>query len=261
MATSQRAIQVHPPEIPHSSLAEAGAALAARPYARRGVPLPHREIRVVLADDHTILRAALRSLLQRSAPEVRIVGEAANGHEAVDMVRRLSPDVVVMDLDMAGGDGLTATRALAEGGDDVKVLVLSMHTEEERLLPLLRAGARGYLAKDVAERELVDAIRVVAAGDVYVQPTVARVLAASVTANALQSQSGREQFETLSDRERHVLCLVAEGFNGPEIGAQLGIAAKTVDTYKQRIQDKLGLDHRTSYVRFALDAGLLDRRP
>lgn len=126
-------------------------------------------------------------------------------------------------------------------------------------MPLLRAGARGYLAKDVAERELVDAIRVVAAGDIYVQPRIARLLAASVTPPDHLSASAREQFTTLSDREQAVLHLVAEGFNGPEIGVRLGISAKTVDTYKQRIQDKVGLGHRTEYVRFAIDAGLLDR--
>ncbi|CAN5850485.1 response regulator transcription factor [soil metagenome] len=259
MVTSQRAQEPIQPPIPHTTLAEAGAALAARPYVRRGVPISQRTIRVVLADDHTIFRSALKALLHRAAPEVEVVGEASNGEEALDLVKRLSPDLIVMDLEMPRGDGLTATRALADGGWQVKVLVLTMHTEEERLLPLLRAGARGYLAKDVAERELVDAIRVVAAGDVYVQPSVARLLAASVAPATDHSGSAREQFTTLSEREQTVLRLVAEGFNGPEIGAQLGIAAKTVDTYKQRIEDKLGLGHRTAYVRFAIDAGLLDR--
>ena len=169
------------------------------------------------------------------------------------------PDIIVMDLEMPGGDGLTATRALVDGDLPVKVLVLTMHTEEERLMPLLRAGARGYLAKDVAERELVEAIRVVASGDIYVQPKVSRLLAnRSVPAHAW-GDSPRDQLTTLSEREQSVLELVARGFNGPESGLRLGISAKTVDTYKQRIHDKLGLGHRTEYVRFAIDAGLLDR--
>jgi DNA-binding NarL/FixJ family response regulator len=259
MAISRSLHETSQPPIPHTTLAEAGAVLAARPYARRGVPVPQRAIRVVLADDHTIFRCALKALLRRAAPEVAVVGEASNGEEAVLLVKRLSPDVVVMDLEMPRGDGLTATRALAVGGGQVKVLILTMHTEEERLMPLLRAGARGYLAKDVAERELVDAIRVVAAGDIYVQPRVARLLAASVAPAIEWSASARDQFTTLSEREQSVLRLVAEGFNGPEIGAQLGIAAKTVDTYKQRIEDKLALGHRTAYVRFAIDAGLFER--
>jgi DNA-binding NarL/FixJ family response regulator len=247
------------PSIPHTTLADAGAALAARPYAQRGIAVPLREIRVVLADDHTIFRSALKELLRRAAPEVTVVGEASGGEEAVELVRRLFPDVIVMDLDMPRGDGLTATRMLVDGELAVRVLILTMHTEEERLMPLLRAGARGYLAKDVAERELVDAIRAVAAGDIYVQPKVARLLAASSPPSEDLSGSPRDQFTTLSEREQTVLHLVAEGFNGPEIGVRLGISAKTVDTYKQRIQDKVGLSHRTEYVRFAIDAGLLDR--
>lgn len=245
--------------IPTTTLSEAGAALSARPYAKRGVPVADRQVRVVLADDHTIFRMALRYLLQRLAPEVAVVGEASNGVEAVQLVTRLAPDVLVLDLDMAGGDGLTATRELTDRGDSVRILILTMHTEEEQLLPLLRAGARGYLAKNAAERDLVDAIRVVMSGDIFVRPAIARSLATSVSPRDDRGASAREKFALLSDRERSVLRMVAQGFNGPEIGAQLGITAKTVDTYKQRIEDKLGLDHRTGYVRFAIDAGLLER--
>jgi len=245
--------------IPTTTLAEAGAALAARPYARRGAPVSGDRITVVLADDHVLVRSALKSMLQRLAPEIVVVGEAANGHEAVQLVTRLQPDVLVMDLDMPGGDGLSATRELVDRHNPVRILILTMHTEEEQLLPLLRAGARGYLAKNAAERDLVDAIRVVMSGDVFVRPAVARVLASSTAAPDEASNSARERFTLLSDREQTVLGMVAMGFNGPEIGEKLGITAKTVDTYKQRIEDKLGLNHRTAYVRFAIDAGLLDR--
>lgn len=246
--------------IPTTTLAEAGAALAARPYARRGAPVSGDRISVVLADDHTLIRAALRTMLQRLAPEIVVVGEAGDGQEAVQLATRLQPDVLVMDLDMPGSDGLTATRELRDRHSAVRILVLSMHTEEEKLLPLLRAGARGYLAKNAAERDLVDAIRVVMSGDVFVRPSVARELAASSAASGDgPSDSARARFTMLSEREQTVLGLVAQGFNGPEIGEQLGITAKTVDTYKQRIEDKLGLNHRTAYVRFAIDAGLLDR--
>jgi len=244
--------------IPTTSLAEAGAALAARPYARRGVPVSEGRISVVLADDHVIVRTALKSVLQRLASEITVVGEAANGREAVQLVSRVRPDVLVMDLDMPGGDGLTATRELMDRHDAVRIIVLTMHMEEERLLPLLRAGARGYLAKNAAERDLVDAIRVVMAGDIFVRPSVARLLASSTVSPDTGAGDARERFALLSDRERTVLRMVAQGFNGPEIGDQLGITAKTVDTYKQRIEDKLGLNHRTAYVRFAIDAGLLD---
>ena len=158
---------------------------------------------------------------------------------------------------MPGGDGETATRALAAFEAPPRVLVLTAHAEEERLLALLGAGATGYLAKDAAERELVDAIRVVASGDVYVRPHVARMLARSVRERS-EPDSRRQQFEALSEREQAVVRLTAEGYNGPEIGERLGISAKTVDTYKQRIEQKLGFRHRTDYVRFALALNLME---
>jgi len=254
-------LTLHPPStshgIPLGTLAEAGAALAARPYARRGAPGSEQRIRVVLADDHQLVRSGLKALL-RTAPDISVVGEATSGPEAVSIALRLRPDVVVMDPDMVGGDDAAATRALADQSPETRVLVLTMHTEEERLLPLLRAGARGYLAKNSADRELIDAIHIVAAGDVYVRPAVARQLASSdARPEDAGSVAARTPYDILSQRERTVLQLVAQGFNGPEIGDRLGITAKTVDTYKQRIETKLGLSHRTEYVRFAIDAGLL----
>ena len=126
-------------------------------------------------------------------------------------------------------------------------------------IDVLHAGARGYLRKDADDHDLLDAIRVVAAGDFYVRPAVARRLAQSAVPDTDHSRTYLTQYESLSDREQTVLRLVAIGYNGPEIGRQLGITAKTVDTYKQRIEEKLGLAHRTAYVRFALQAGLLTR--
>jgi DNA-binding NarL/FixJ family response regulator len=164
-----------------------------------------------------------------------------------------------MDLDMPGRDGASATAAIAAMENPPKVLILSMHSEEERLIPLLRSGASGFLSKEAAATELVDAIRVVASGDIYVRPRVARLLAANLrgTPNRTLADESRAQLAILSGRELAVLKHVAEGFNGPEIGRKLGITAKTVDTYKQRIEEKLGLDHRADYVQFALRAGLM----
>lgn len=254
MRTATGAESQHPAPDP---LAALGASLADRPYARRGVGVADRVLRVVLADDHTLFRAGLRVLLRKVA-DVEIVGEAADGAEALALVERLAPDVLVIDLDMAGTDGLAATRALAERHSPVRVLVLTMHAEEEHLLALLEAGASGYLTKEAAERELVDAIRVVAGGDVYVRPRVARLLAAHQR-DRTHSSAGhaRTSYEALSDRERSVVELTAQGYGGAEIGRQLGISNKTVETYKQRIEEKLGLRHRTEYVRFALEIGLL----
>ena len=247
------------PDVPDTSLAEAGAALASRPYARRGIAFSDRRIRVLIADDHTVVRRALHYFLQRAASDIEVIAEASGGREAVEIAVRLAPDVVVMDLDMADGDGESSTRTLRERLPDTRVLVLTVHAEEERLLPLLRAGARGFLSKSAADQDLVDAIRVVATGDIYLRPQVARRLAALGDAAQPPPSEQAARCELLSGRERAVLQLTAEGYNGPEIGERLGITAKTVDTYKQRIEDKIGLTHRSAYVRFALESGLLHR--
>jgi len=226
----------------------------------RGVPVSSSTIRVMLIDDHTIVRDGLRGLL-RGAPDIQVVGEASNGVEALAAVARCAPDVVVMDLHMPAGDGTTATREIAKLEHPPKVLILTMHTEEERLIPLLEGGASGFLCKDAAETEFIDAIRVVASGDVYVRPTVAPFLAANArphTSRPSPLDEAREKLALLSTRERSVLGRVAEGYSGVEIARMLGITPKTIDTYKNRIGQKLGFTHRTDYVRFALRLGMLD---
>jgi DNA-binding NarL/FixJ family response regulator len=237
------------------SLAQIGASVASKPYARRGVPMSNETIRVLLADDHAMVREGLRLLL-RSAPDIMVVGEAENGVSAVALAERLSPNIVILDLDMPGGDGVGALKEIGKTLPGVRVLILTMHAERERLLPLLEAGARGYLTKEAASRDLVEAIRVVAAGEVYVRPSAARLLAAALVPERA-AETARSRFETLSEREQSVLQMVAEGYNGAEIARHLGISTKTVDAYKRRVQDKLGLEHRTDYVRFALEAGIL----
>jgi DNA-binding NarL/FixJ family response regulator len=237
------------------SLAQIGASVASKPYARRGVPMSNETIRVLLADDHAMVREGLRLLL-RSAPDIMVVGEAENGVSAVALAERLSPNIVILDLDMPGGDGMGALKEIEKTLPGVRVLILTMHAERERLLPLLEAGARGYLTKEAASRDLVEAIRVVAAGEVYVRPSAARLLAAALVPQRA-AETARSRFETLSEREQSVLQMVAEGYNGAEIARHLGISTKTVDAYKRRVQDKLGLEHRTDYVRFALEAGIL----
>jgi two-component system, NarL family, response regulator NreC len=212
-------------------------------------------IRVVLADDHTVVRAGLKAVLG-TAKDIDVVGEAKDGREAVALVDRFKPDVVVMDLSMAGMDGTAATKEIVAKGGTTRVLILTMHPEEDYLVPLLEAGAAGYLVKSAADRELVDAVRAVAKGDVYVRPTAARVLAKGLTKKD-PHQVDRERFEKLTERERDVLRLTAQGYSAPEIGERLFISPKTVDTYKQRINEKLGLSHRADYVQFALRLGLL----
>ena len=226
-------------------------------------------IRVVLVDDHQIVRAGLKAVLS-SARDIVVVGEGASGREALTLAERLDPHVLVMDLSMPEMDGLSATRELqrlaadrarpADEPETRRVLVLTMHTEDEHLVALLEAGAAGYLLKTVAERELVDAVRTVAAGDVYVQPTAARALARGLARRDGNAEE-RTRFEKLTDREQVVLRMVAEGYTAPEIGEHLSISPKTVDTYKQRIGEKLGLTHRTDYVKLALKLGLLKTEP
>jgi len=209
----------------------------------------------VLADDHTVVRAGLKAVLG-TAKDIDVVGEAKDGREAISLVDRFKPDVVVMDLSMAGMDGTAATKEIVAKGLSTRVLILTMHPEEDYLVPLLEAGAAGYLVKSAADRELVDAVRAVAKGDVYVRPTAARVLAKGLTKKD-PHQVDRERFEKLTERERDVLRLTAQGYSAPEIGERLFISPKTVDTYKQRINEKLGLSHRADYVQFALRLGLL----
>jgi DNA-binding NarL/FixJ family response regulator len=212
-------------------------------------------IRVVLADDHAVVRAGLKAVLS-AAKDIEVVAEAKNGVEAVSYAERFKPDVIVMDLSMPELDGTGATKQITELGLATKVLVLTMHAEEDYLVPLMEAGAAGYLVKSAADRELVDAVRAVAHGDIYVRAAAGRVLAKNLTKKDPEKLN-RERFDKLTQREQDVLRLVAQGFSAPEIGEKLYISPKTVDTYKQRIHEKLGLAHRSDYVQFALKLGLL----
>jgi two-component system, NarL family, response regulator NreC len=212
-------------------------------------------IRVLLADDHRVVRAGLRAVLG-TARDISVVGEANNGKEAVAMAAELRPDVVVMDLAMPELDGISATKEIIAAKHAAHVLVLSMHAEQEHLVPVMEAGASGYVLKTEADRELVNAIRAVAHGDVYLRPAASRVLARRLVPRETE-HSDQDRYARLTDRERAVLRLVGQGYSAPEIGNRLFISPKTVDTYKQRIQEKLGLAHRSQYVQFAFRLGLL----
>jgi len=211
-------------------------------------------IRVLLVDDHAILRAGLSALLN-AEPDISVVGEAATGEEGVDAALSLHPDVVIMDISMPGSGGLEATRRIAALDLETRVLVLTMHPEEEYLFPVLEAGGNGYVTKGSADSELVEAIRTVAGGEVFLYPHATKLLL-----QRYQSQEDDEDehpLHQLSAREREVLSLTAEGFSSTEIGKKLFISPKTVDTYRSRIMSKLGLAHRSELVRFALKTGLL----
>jgi DNA-binding NarL/FixJ family response regulator len=213
-------------------------------------------IRILLVDDHLVLRAGLKALLE-AEKDFRIVGEASTGEEGVEKAQHLRPDVVVMDLSMPGAGGLEATRRIASETKS-KVLVLTMHSEEEYLLPVLEAGGSGYVRKTSADEDLTNAIRTVARDEVFLYPTAAKLLLQGFRVKGEDDRP--DPLEKLTERERDVLAMTAEGFSSSEIGEKLFISPKTVDTYRSRIMEKLGLHHRSELVRFALDTGLLKAR-
>jgi two-component system, NarL family, response regulator NreC len=210
-------------------------------------------IRVLLADDHAVLRAGLRALLS-AEPDMEVVGEAGDGAEAVTLAAQLLPDVVVMDISMPVKDGLAATSEITAGLPETRVLVLTMHAEEQYLLKVLEAGGSGYVLKRSADTELMEAIRTVQRGEAYLYPSATRLL---LQAYQHGDRAAPPAGGKLSEREEEVLRLTAEGYSNTEIGAQLYLSPKTVDTYRQRIMEKLGLHHRAELVRYALETGLL----
>ncbi len=210
-------------------------------------------IRVLLADDHGILRAGLRALLGNEA-DIEVVGEAADGEEAVAQAVALDPDVIVLDIAMPRLDGLEATRQICDRGLRAKILILTVHAEERYLLPVLRAGGSGYVQKSQADTDLLDAIRTVARGDAFLYPGATRLLLADYLG---RDGEGRDRSRSLSERERQVLTLTAEGYSAQAIGDRLILSPKTVETYRERAMQKLGLRKRADLVQYALRSGLL----
>ena len=210
-------------------------------------------IRLLLVDDHPVLRAGLKALLEGEG-EFEVVGEAGTGEEGVELVKEVRPDVVLMDLSMPGIGGLEATRRIAALELGTKVLVLTVHAEEEYLLPVVQAGGSGYVLKRSADTDLLDGLRTVARGQVFLYPTTERFLLRRYRDAA---EEKREGLALLSAREREVLAQTAQGYSSTEIGRRLLISPKTVDTYRARIMEKLRLNHRSELVRFALRTGLL----
>lgn len=211
-------------------------------------------IRILLADDHAVLRAGLRALLD-AEPDLTVVGEASTGEEAIEKAVELVPDVIVMDLSMPGIGGLEATRRINALEQKTRILVLTMHAEEEFLLPVLEAGGSGYVRKTRADEDLTQAIRTVARDEVFLYPSATKILLQGY--KAVEAGEERSPLDRLSERERDVLALTAEGYSSSEIGEKLFISPKTVDTYRSRIMEKLHLQHRSELVRFALKTGLL----
>ena len=212
------------------------------------------KLRVFLADDHMVVREGLKSLVN-AQPDMHVVGEAAAGGEAWRAACELAPDVVVMDVSMPDMSGAEATERLKSECPQVRVLALTVYEDKGYVRQMLDAGASGYILKRAAADELVRAIRTVAAGGSYVDPTLAGSLVSSYFNQ--DRTEGRAPAGDLSERESQVLRLIAWGYSNKEIGWKLGISAKTVDTYKLRLMEKLDLRSRTDIVRHALRHGLL----
>lgn len=211
-------------------------------------------IRILLVDDHAILRSGLSALLGLE-PDMEVVGEASTGEEGIERIKALRPQVVVMDIDMPGMGGLEATRQIQALGLGTKVLVLTSHSEADYLLPVLEAGGSGYVQKTKADEDLIAAIRVVARDEVFLYPSATKLL---LKGYRMAEESGEANpLEELSEREREVLALTAEGFSSSEVGKKLFLSPKTVDTYRARLMQKLGLSHRSELVRLALKTGVL----
>lgn len=215
---------------------------------------PMEPISVLLADDHGIVRAGLRALLE-AQPDMIVVAEAADGPSAIRETHRLRPNVVVSDLSMPGG-GLEAIRDITALNLPTRVLVLTVHAEERYLLPVLEAGGSGYVKKSSAHTDLLDAIRTVAKGEVFLDPAATKTLLRGYLGR-VSSGDELDLGEVLSEREREVVKLTAEGNTAQQAADILSLSPKTVETYRHRAMQKLGLANRAELVRYALRAGLL----
>lgn len=210
-------------------------------------------IRILLADDHTLLRAGIRSLLEKMAG-VTVVGEAADGREALNLVKEVQPSIVLMDIAMSGLNGLEATSRIVKEFPNSKVIILSMHANEEYVLQSLRAGAVGYLLKDAATAELELAIQSVARGDTYLSPAISR----RVIDDYLGRTNGQKSpMEQLTPRQREVLQLIAEGKSTKEMAFLLNLSVKTVETHRVQLMDRLNIHDVPGLVRYAMRIGLI----
>lgn len=224
-------------------------------------------IKILLVDDHDVVRTGLRSFLGGQS-DVQVAAEARNGEEALLRADELKPDLVIMDITMPGMDGLEATRKLKARQPECLVLALTVHEDKQYFMEMLAAGASGYITKQAVADELMAAIRAVAAGQVYLQPALARWLLEDYQrlakqeesqAHALPAENGEPAvgLDILSQREREVLELVGQGLNNQRIGKQLGLSPKTIARHRERIMNKLNMHSRTELVKFAIRTGLI----
>ena len=214
------------------------------------------QIRLLLADDHAVVRSGLRMLLE-AQPDMTIIGEAETGHEAIRRAVELSPDVVLMDIEMPGMNGIEATRRIKADAPGAAVLALTMYEDDQYFFEMLRAGASGYVPKRAAPDELVSAIRAVSRGEVFLYPSLAGRLVQDYLRRGPAGEGESPDDEPLTPREQEVLTLIAEGLSNNEIADRLVISAKTVDRHRENIMRKLNLHNRVDLVKYALRKGLI----
>jgi NarL family two-component system response regulator LiaR len=213
------------------------------------------KVRVLVADDHALMREGVKALLA-ATDDIEVVGEAEDGDDAVREVRRLDPEIVLMDVAMPGLGGLEATLAIRKERPDVKILVLTQYDDREYVARFLKAGVSGYVLKRAAASELVSAIRAAHRGGLVLDPSVAREVLDDPSRGPA-SELATDPYETLTDREKQVLKLVAEGVSNKEIADSLDISVKTAMAHREHLMEKLGVHNRTELIRFALKRGVI----
>ena len=213
------------------------------------------EIRILLAEDHTIVRQGLRRILEEN-PQMQVIGEASDGRQAVQLALELKPDAVVMDLRMPHLNGMEAIRQITKRLPSIKILVLSMHSDESYVVQALEAGATGYLLKDSADSDLVQAVLAVTKGKSFFSPLISRILLDEYV-RQLQEKKITDRYDLLTEREREILQLIAEGKTSREIGDLLNVSASTVDTHRAHIMEKLDLHNPYEVVLYAVRKGLI----
>jgi len=213
------------------------------------------KIRVLVVDDHTIVRDGICALLAL-APDIEVVGEAANGKDALEMAHQLSPDVVLMDIAMPVMGGLEATRRIRKELTKIKVLALTQYEDREYVLPAIEAGASGFISKNAASSDLTTGIRSVYRGDSFLSPSVARVVVQDYQRGG-NAKKGDDPYAELTDREREILKLLAEGYTTQEIAGTLVISPKTVEGHRTNLMSKLNIHNRVELVKYALRKGII----